>query len=63
MIANAIGLTCGVRHLLPWAYTIFLAGLLVRRLRHDERRCQAKYESAWDAYRALVPYRLIPGIW
>jgi hypothetical protein len=33
MIANAIGLTCGVRHLLPWAYTIFLAGLLVRRLR------------------------------
>ena len=63
MIATAIGLTCGVRHLLPWSYTIFLAGLLVRRLRHDERRCQAKYGSAWDAYRALVPYRLIPGIW
>jgi 7-dehydrocholesterol reductase len=63
MIATATGLTCGVRHLLPWSYTIFLAGLLVRRLRHNERRCQAKYESAWDAYRALVPYRLIPGIW
>jgi 7-dehydrocholesterol reductase len=44
-------------------YTIFLAGLLVRRLRHDERRCQAKYGSAWDAYRALVPYPLIPGVW
>ncbi len=63
MIATAIGLTCGVRHFLPWSYTIFLAGLLVRRVRHDERRCQAKYGPAWDTYRALVPYRLIPGIW
>ena len=63
MIATAMGLTCGVSHLLPWSYPIFLAGLLVRRLLRDERRCRDKYGPAWDAYRALVPYRLIPWIW
>lgn len=62
-IATAIGLASGLRHLLPWSYTIFLAGLLVQRVLRDERRCQAKYGPAWDTYRALVPYRLIPWIW
>ncbi len=62
-MATAMGLACGVSHLLPWSYPIFLAGLLVRRLLRDERRCHDKYGRAWDAYRALVPYRLIPWIW
>ncbi|XP_071797129.1 7-dehydrocholesterol reductase-like [Asterias amurensis] len=53
-------LACGVTHLHPYFYIIFMTILLVHRCVRDEHRCKAKYGSAWDEYTAKVPYRLIP---
>jgi 7-dehydrocholesterol reductase len=63
MMATAFGLACGVQHVLPYLYAIYLTGLLVHRVHRDERRCRAKYGAAWDAYCARVPYRMIPFVW
>jgi 7-dehydrocholesterol reductase len=63
LMAVAFSLTCGVTHLLPYGYAIFLAILLVHRTYRDDRHCRVKYGRAWDAYCARVPYRLVPGVW
>jgi 7-dehydrocholesterol reductase len=52
----------GFTHLLPWAYWIYLFGLLVDRAMRDERRCLAKYGKAWNKYVERVPWRIFPGI-
>jgi 7-dehydrocholesterol reductase len=49
-------------HVLPWVYVLFLSILLTHRAFRDDRRCAAKYGSDWDTYRAMVPYKIIPGI-
>ena len=46
----------------PYVYPAFLTVLLLHRIRRDEQRCARKYGSDYDAYRALVPYRLVPYI-
>ncbi|XP_022089416.1 7-dehydrocholesterol reductase-like [Acanthaster planci] len=53
-------LACGVTHLHPHFYIIFMTILLLHRCIRDEHRCRAKYGSSWDKYIAKVPYRLIP---
>ena len=47
---------------LPYFYVIFLTVLLTDRAFRDDNRCAAKYGKDWDAYRAKVRYRIIPGI-
>ena len=47
---------------LPYFYVAFLTALLVDRAFRDDARCAAKYGAVWDAYRALVPYKIVPGV-
>ena len=63
MMAVAFSLPCGVTHVLPYFYALYLPALLVHRALRDEARCRAKYGSAWDVYRAVVPARIVPGVW
>jgi 7-dehydrocholesterol reductase len=55
--------TCGVGHVLPWIYAIFMTVLLVHRVRRDEERCRAKYGGGWAEYERRVRWALLPGIW
>jgi 7-dehydrocholesterol reductase len=63
MLATAFGLACGFGHVVPYVYAIYLTGLLIHRVYRDERRCRQRYGPAWDAYCAVVPYRMIPKVW
>jgi 7-dehydrocholesterol reductase len=49
-------------NVLAYFYVIFLAALLTDRALRDDNRCAAKYGKDWDAYRARVRYRIIPGV-
>lgn len=51
------------KHLIPWYYFIFLTILLFDRAIRDEIRCSKKYGKAYNEYRKVVPYLIIPGIW
>jgi 7-dehydrocholesterol reductase len=63
LLAAAWTLPAGFTVALPWFYLFFLTILLFDRAKRDDLRCAAKYGPAWDAYRARVPRRIIPGIW
>ena len=52
----------GGNALVPWFYCAFLTVLLLDRAYRDDARCQEKYGKSWDKYKALVPYRIIPGV-
>ena len=54
---------CGFKHVLPWSYFFYMCILLHHRTKRDERRCRSKYGKKWEEYCAIVPYRLIPGIY
>src|SRR5262249_53511442 len=43
MMATAVSLACGVDHLLPYVYAIYLTVLLIHRVHRDDRRCREKY--------------------
>jgi 7-dehydrocholesterol reductase len=47
---------------MPYLYVAFLAVLLLDRAYRDDARCAAKYGKAWEKYRALVPYKIVPGV-
>ena len=47
---------------MPYLYVVFLAVLLLDRAYRDDARCAAKYGEAWKRYRALVPYKIVPGV-
>ena len=55
-------LTCGFSHVLPFFYFFYMVVLLVHRSFRDDIRCKQKYGAAWDRYRQLVPYRIIPYV-
>lgn len=63
LLSLMYSLACGLTHVLPYFYFVFLSILLVHRCIRDERRCKAKYGAKWDEYCQRVPYRLIPYIW
>ncbi|XP_072168612.1 7-dehydrocholesterol reductase-like [Diadema setosum] len=63
MQAAAWCLSCGVTHLFPYYYLVFMTILLIHRCRRDEDRCHAKYGKAWEQYMAKVPCRLIPYVY
>ena len=44
-----------------YTYVIYLTVLLVHRTFRLERKCKKKYGNAWETYRKLVPYKIIPG--
>lgn len=48
---------------LPWLYPLYYVALLLPRQADDDRRCAAKYGALWDAYRARVRWRIIPGVY
>lgn len=56
-------LPCGFGHLLPYFYIIYFTWLLVHRERRDDAMCHARYGADWEAYRARVPYRILPGVY
>ncbi len=56
--------SCGLGHLLPHFYTIYIVTLLVTRTFRDETRCRQKYgQEVWDDYCKIVPYRFIPYVY
>jgi 7-dehydrocholesterol reductase len=52
----------GFSFLMPFFYLIFLTVLLIHRAYRDEEKCSKKYGPYWLQYRALVPYKIIPGV-
>jgi delta14-sterol reductase len=63
LMATGLALALGYpTHIGPWLYPLFYVGLLVPRQIDDDRRCRAKYGPLWDAYRARVRYRIVPGV-
>lgn len=58
----AYSLTCGVDHLLPWFYFIYMIILLTHRVFRDHVRCKEKYGKFWDEYCRKVPYKIVPYI-
>lgn len=47
----------------PWLYPLYYLALLIPRQRDDDRRCAEKYGALWDAYKARVPWRIVPGVY
>ncbi|XP_049636086.1 delta(14)-sterol reductase TM7SF2 [Suncus etruscus] len=56
-------LPCGVSHLVPYFYILYMTVLLVHREARDERNCRQKYGKAWHQYCQRVPYRIVPFIY
>lgn len=55
-------LPCGLSHILPYSYVLFLTVLLVHRTYRDDIKCNQKYGKYWDMYKKKVPYRIIPYV-
>mmetsp|Transcript_47553 Transcript_47553/g.101030 ORF Transcript_47553/g.101030 Transcript_47553/m.101030 type:complete len:467 (-) Transcript_47553:1014-2414(-) len=53
---------CGFNSIVPYYYAIYFAILLVHRSIRDDHMCQEKYGEDWARYKAIVPYRFVPGI-
>jgi hypothetical protein len=53
----------GAASVVPYFYCLYFAALLVHRERRDEAACRAKYGADWDAYCALVPWRIVPKVY
>ena len=49
--------------LLPWLYPIYYVLLFVPRQIDDDKSCAEKYGEVWSTYTALVPYRIVPGVY
>lgn len=53
---------CGWQYLVPYTYFIWMAVLLIHRCLRNEKRCLAKHGKAWEEYRRVVRWRMVPGI-
>lgn len=49
--------------IIPYVYVMFLTILLTDRAYRDELRCSEKYGKAYEEYRQLVPWQMIPGVY
>ena len=63
MISLAYCLPCGLTHLLPYEYIIFMTMLLVHRAGRDDQRCAEKYGAYWAEYKSKVPYAIVPYVY
>jgi len=58
------GLLAGVaRNKIGLFYPIFLTILLVHRAMRDQNKCLDKYGRYYQQYMAMVPYKIIPGLY
>ena len=48
--------------IMGYTYSIFLTILLVDRAYRDDLRCASKYNTYWEQYRKLVPYKILPFV-
>ncbi|HSN80949.1 MAG TPA: hypothetical protein VLS88_00100 [Polyangiales bacterium] len=67
-VGEVVGAFCwsvvgGFSHFAPFFYVTFLSILLFHRGLRHEAKCQKKYGVYWDQYKALVPWKVIPGIY
>lgn len=53
----------GALGVIPYFYSFFFTTFLITRIYRDEERCAEKYGELWKKYKAIVPYRYIPGIY
>ena len=49
--------------MLPWTLVLYYIMLFVPRDLDDDEVCEKKYGASWEKYRALVPYRIVPGLY
>lgn len=63
ILSLAMCASCGVGHVLPYFYFVYMFMLLVVRIQRDDERLIGKYGKYWDDYKKLVPYNLIPYIY
>lgn len=49
--------------IVPYFYAIYFAILLIHREQRDEESCREKYQSDYDRYCKIVPYRIIPFVY
>lgn len=52
-----------VNGVLPLWYAAFLTWLLVDRAKRDSTKCHLKYGKYYEEYCALVPWKILPGIY
>jgi len=62
MMSLSFCLTCGLTHILPYFYIIYMTMLLVHRVVRDDARCRQKYGKYWEDYCRLVPWRILPYV-
>lgn len=63
MMSFAFCFSCGITHMLPYAYFIYMAILLLHRIERDHDRLTAKYKEDWKKYCKTVPYKLLPYVY
>ena len=56
-------LPCLFESPLPYFYIFYSTILLVHRERRDHDMCAMRYGKDWEAYCAMVPYRIVPGVY
>ncbi|MGB8223278.1 MAG: hypothetical protein WCF10_11890 [Polyangiales bacterium] len=67
-VGEIIGAFCwsvvgGFSNFAPFFYVTFLSILLLHRGFRDDEKCKTKYGVYWDEYRALVPWKVLPGVY
>ncbi|KAI9360037.1 ergosterol biosynthesis ERG4/ERG24 [Zopfochytrium polystomum] len=62
-ISLAMCMACGVGHVLPYFYVVYMTILLLHRIRRDDARCRGKYGKYWEEYSRLVPWKLLPYVY
>jgi 7-dehydrocholesterol reductase len=62
-LALAWSLPAGFNDFVPYFYVLFLTILLLDRATRDDKRCARKYGKYWDEYRAIVKWKVLPGIY
>jgi protein-S-isoprenylcysteine O-methyltransferase Ste14 len=63
MMGLAWCLATGFESVLPYFYIVYFVILLLHRERRDDAACAEKYGADWEAYRARVRWRVVPGVY
>ena len=63
MLSLSFCLTCGISHLLPYFYIVYMTILLVHRTHRDDSRCSLKYGKSWTKYCNTVTWKILPGVY
>jgi len=63
LMALAWCLCTGFTYPITYFYAGYFAVLLIHRERRDDHACHLKYGQAWEEYRKLVPWRIVPFVY